>query len=205
MELELTRAGGGINFWSVYNTGVALVVDYAEVSSSSTKSTAAPTSAASTSAAEVTVTATQSPSNNSGNSGGGTNVAGVAAGVVVGILVIAGAVGGVFLYLRRKRNREIEEEHRRNAAVNDFFSKPPGSSAGSMTDTRLDPVLVNRRLSDGSIADNQDYSRRILRVGLPVFGIKCSNRLLTAYVRSPTHDRAPQVMTTNDTRPVFHF
>lgn len=158
------EACGGINFWSVYNTGVALVVDYAEVSSSSTKSTAAPTSAASTSAAEVTVTATQSPSNDSGNSGGGTNVAGVAAGVVVGILVIAGAVGGVFLYMRRKRNREIEEEHRRNAAVNDFFSKPPGSSAGSMTDTRLDPVLVNRRLSDGSIADNQDYSRRILRV-----------------------------------------
>jgi cell wall integrity and stress response component len=31
-------------------------------------------------------------------------------------------------------------------------------------DTRLDPVMAQRRLSSGSIADNQDYSRRILRV-----------------------------------------
>ena len=68
--------------------------------------------------------------------------------------------------MRRKRNAEIEEEHRRNAAVNAFISggKPPGSSGGlSMSDSRLDPVM-NRRMSDGSIADNQDYSRRILRV-----------------------------------------
>jgi len=35
-------------------------------------------------------------------------------------------------------------------------------------DQRLDPVLLQqRRLSDGSIADNQDYSRRILKVTNP--------------------------------------
>jgi cell wall integrity and stress response component len=61
---------------------------------------------------------------------------------------------------------EIEEEHRRNAAVNAFISgsKPP-STAGSisMSDARLDP-MAHRRMSDGSIADNEDYSRKILRV-----------------------------------------
>ena len=69
--------------------------------------------------------------------------------------------------MRRKRNSEIEEEHRRNAAVNAFISgsKPPGSSGSiSMTDSRLDPIMAHRRLSDGSIADNEDYSRKILRV-----------------------------------------
>lgn len=69
--------------------------------------------------------------------------------------------------MRRRRNAEIEEEHRRNAAVNAFIngSKPPSTSGSiSMTDSRLDPVMAHRRLSDGSIADNEDYSRRILRV-----------------------------------------
>jgi cell wall integrity and stress response component len=75
--------------------------------------------------------------------------------------------------MKRRRNEEIEEEHRRNAAVNAFIGgggKPPSSSGGlSMSDSRLDPVMANRRMSDGSIADNQDYSRRILRVSLPIF------------------------------------
>jgi cell wall integrity and stress response component len=65
----------------------------------------------------------------------------------------------------------VEEEYRRNAAVSDFIAggagKPPHSSGGSssFTDMRLDPaVMAQRRMSDGSIADNQDYSRRILKV-----------------------------------------
>ena len=91
-------------------------------------------------------------------------------GVVCGFLAVAGVGGAAFFFFRRRRNSEIEEEHRRNAAVNAFISggKPPSSSGGmSMSDSRLDPVLVNRRMSDGSIADNQDYSRRILRVRDP--------------------------------------
>lgn len=107
---------------------------------------------------------TQTPTETATSDKGGTNVAGIVAGVVVGVVVVACAAGGGFLFMRRKRNREIEEEHRRNAAVNAFIGKPPGSSAGSMTDSRLDPVMAQRRMSDGSIADNQDYSRRILRV-----------------------------------------
>lgn len=117
-------------------------------------------------ASVVYVTAT--PTGAAGTGGGkSTNVAGIVAGVVVGVVVIAALFGGLFFWMRQRRNREIEEEHRRNAAVNAFMGgKPPGSSGGySMeADTRLDPVMAQRRLSSGSIADNQDYSRRILRV-----------------------------------------
>lgn len=97
----------------------------------------------------------------------GPNVAGIVAGCVVGVLAVAGGAIGIWFFMRRRRNSEIEEEHRRNAAVNAFISgsKPPSSSGSiSMTDSRLDPVMAHRRMSDGSIADNEDYSRKILRV-----------------------------------------
>jgi cell wall integrity and stress response component len=89
--------------------------------------------------------------------------------VVVGLAAISAIAGALFLFIRNRRRRAVEEEYRRNAAVSSFISstgKPPGSSSeGSFTDTRLDPlVMAHRRMSDGSIADNQDYSRRILKV-----------------------------------------
>lgn len=100
---------------------------------------------------------------------GGASKAGIAAGVVVGLIAIAAIAGGIFLFIRNKQRREVEEEYRRNAAISSFTSggKHPGSSGGASTfsDMRLDPaVMAQRRLSDGSIADNQDYSRRILKV-----------------------------------------
>lgn len=149
------HACGGIEYWTIYNTGLTLVVKHKDADPSSTSGTPS-----STSGPDKTTVVTATPT---GSSEGGTNVGGIVAGVVVGIVLAAAAVGGVVFYLRRKRNKELEEEHRRNAAVNAFIGKP-GSSAGSITDSRLDPVMVQRRLSDGSIADNQDYSRRILRV-----------------------------------------
>jgi len=46
------------------------------------------------------------------------------------------------------------------------FVKGSNGSNPSMNDSRLDPdVMATRRQSDGSIADNADYSRR-LRVWL---------------------------------------
>lgn len=93
------------------------------------------------------------------------NTVGIAVGVAVGAVAAAAISGIVVFYLRRRRNREIEEEHRRNAANEFLSSGKPGSSGGlSMSDARLDPVMAQRRMSDGSIADNEDYSRRILRV-----------------------------------------
>jgi cell wall integrity and stress response component len=93
----------------------------------------------------------------------GPNVGAIAGGVVVGVLAIAGVIGGMFFYMRKKRNKEIEEEHQRHAAVNSFISGK-SSSGGSITDARLAPVMAQRRMSDGSLADNHDYSRKILRV-----------------------------------------
>ena len=107
-------------------------------------------------------------------SSGGPNVGAIAGGVVVAVVLVAAAVGGMFFYMRRKRNQEIENEHHRSAAVNSFISGN-GSSAGSITDARLDPVMAQRRMSDGSIADNHDYSRKILRVGFPLSRHACDS------------------------------
>ena len=81
--------------------------------------------------------------------------------MVVGIVVLSAVAGGIFFFLRNRKRRAVEEEYRRNVAS----GKPPTSSAGSVSDARLEPsVMMQRRQSDGSIADNQDYSRRILKV-----------------------------------------
>lgn len=94
----------------------------------------------------------------------GPNVAGIAAGVVVGVVALTAFAGGLFLFLKSRKRRAIEEEHRNNL-VGWYGQKPPTSSSGSISDSRLEPsVMMQRRQSDGSIADNQDYSRRILKV-----------------------------------------
>ncbi|KAI1112909.1 hypothetical protein F5Y14DRAFT_240918 [Nemania sp. NC0429] len=161
------EACGGLGAYTVYNTGVQVNVAEADLdttSSSTSSSTSTSTSTSQTSATSSPSDPAQSqkpPVKESKPS-----VVGIAVGVVVGVLGAAAIIAGVFLFLRRKRNAELEEEHRRNAAVSAFISggKPPRSSGGmSIADSRMDPVM-NRRMSDGSIADNQDYSRRILRV-----------------------------------------
>jgi cell wall integrity and stress response component len=88
------------------------------------------------------------------------NKAGIAAGVVVGVLAIAGIGIGVFLLMKKRRREKVEEEYRKSAAAREFARKPE-------QDHRLDPVMIQRRDSVGSIADNQDYSRRILKVTNP--------------------------------------
>ncbi|KAL6870449.1 hypothetical protein J3F83DRAFT_681682 [Trichoderma novae-zelandiae] len=169
---------GQPGFFSVFNTGVNINPDYYEPPksttsspSSSTTSTTSSDSEKSSAAAGPSGIASQSaePTSSDGSSDSKkkTNVAGIAAGTVVGVVVLGGLLGAAFFTMRRRRNAEIEEEHRRNAAVNAFIngSKPPSTSGSiSMTDSRLDPIMAHRRLSDGSIADNEDYSRRILRV-----------------------------------------
>lgn len=83
----------------------------------------------------------------------------------MGVVALVGIVAGVMLYLRHKRRREVEEEYRRQAAVNSFVAgNKLHTSNSSMTDSRLDPEFMMRRQSNGSIADNEDYSRRILKV-----------------------------------------
>ena len=108
-------------------------------------------------------TTTATPTSSSDNSSStpepnGINKAGAAAGAVVGVLV-AGAISvGAFLFIRKQRRKKVEDEYRRSIAVREYQKKPEA-------DLRLDPTMLQRRMSDGSIADNHDYSRRILKVG----------------------------------------
>ena len=96
----------------------------------------------------------------------GPNTAGIAAGVVVGFAAVCAIAGGLFLFLRHRRRRAVEEEYKHNASINNFTGSQKPSTPGSVSDARLEPsVMMQRRQSDGSIADNQDYSRRILKVG----------------------------------------
>jgi len=105
-----------------------------------------------------TVTVVNGSSSSAKSSG---SKAGIAAGAVVGIIAVGAIIGGAWFYLRARKRRALEEEYRRNATINSFIK--PGS-ASSISDSRLDPSVMQRRMSDGSIADNQDYSRRILKV-----------------------------------------
>ena len=167
---------GGTNAWQLYTTGSGTPEGSAPGSSSGTSSSVStkPSTTSSTvpsvvtqSGKVVTVTAEAaagSSSSSSSKSGGGGSKIGIAVGVVVGVLVIAAIVGGLVLFLKRRRRLAIEEEHRRNAAVNGFVNGVK-SETSSTTDARLDPaVFSHRRNSIGSIADEQDFSRRILQV-----------------------------------------
>lgn len=182
---------GGSGYWTVYLTGLTSDVPTDE-SSSSSSSSSAPISSTTTSTSASTST-TQSPSvitkagqtivvtasstatsssSSSGSSsssekGGGTNKVGIAVGVVVGLLAVAGIVGGVIIFLKQRRRKAVEDDYRRNAAVSNFASSAK-SETRSTNDERLDPsVFTHRRQSIGSIADERDFSRRILQVRNP--------------------------------------
>jgi cell wall integrity and stress response component len=95
---------------------------------------------------------------------------GIAVGAVIGVIAIVGLIGGVLFWLRWKKRRAAEEEYKRQAAVNAFVNGGKGhNSTPSLNDSRLDPEILaaGRRDSSGTIADNQDYSRKILRVRNP--------------------------------------
>ncbi|KAI4730001.1 WSC-domain-containing protein [Aureobasidium sp. EXF-10728] len=121
----------------------------------------------------TTVVITQVPTSQASKSAdndqakkGGSNTAGIAAGVVVGIVGIAALFGAAFFFWRRKQRREAESGHQQ---LNDYSSpssqKPMSFRPSAGPDSRIDPdAMAQRRMSDGSIADNEDYSRRILKV-----------------------------------------
>ena len=75
----------------------------------------------------------------------GPNTAGIAAGVVVGILGLVGILAGAFFFYKRQKRKRA----------------PPSE------DSRWDgEYMAQRRFSNGSIADDEDFSRRILKVCL---------------------------------------
>lgn len=156
-------------FFSVYTTGLEenpiidpLPSKTTTSSSSSTSSTSEQPEETTSSAAQTTIAVSvdPTPSDSEEDKGSGVNKAAVAAGCVVAVLAIIGISVGVFLFMRKRRRQKVEEDFRRSAAVREFSQKPA-------SDHRLDPGMVQRRDSVGSIADNQDYSRRILKVTNP--------------------------------------
>ena len=170
---------GGTGFYQLYLTGQGTPGAPQGGSSSSAQTTAkAQTTTATTAvpsvvtqsgkvvtvtAAPTTATSAVSSSSSSSNGGGNSKVA-IAVGVVVGVVGIAAIAGALLLFLKRRRRLAIEEEHRRSAAVSKFVNGAK-SETSSTTDARLDPaVFSHRRNSLGSIADEQDFSRRILQV-----------------------------------------
>lgn len=162
---DTTVCGGAGLLWVMTTGNTRNEIEYADpiVESSSSSSSIASKTASPTSSSvpetAVASSATSAPVSK------GPNTAGIAAGVVVGVVVLAAIIGGVFFYLRRQKRQAVEEEYRRQAAVNSFVSGGKlHTSNSSMTDSRLDPEFMARRQSNGSIADNEDYSRRILKV-----------------------------------------
>ena len=167
---------GGDGFWSVALTGIESDVGNAPAGSGSSAQTSQIPTVTQTAAPSVitkagqTIVVTASSSANAssggGGGGGGSSKAGIAAGVVVGIVAIAAIIGGIYFFLRQRKRRAVEEEFRQNAAVNPFESGKPKSEVSSTNDQRLDPNITafHRRQSIGSIADERDFSRRILQV-----------------------------------------
>lgn len=165
---------GGNSAFTVYLTGMSSDVEVDGASSSSAKPTA--TSKGSSSSGQspsvitkagqtIVVTASSSASGHS--SSGGSSKVGVAVGVVVGVLAIAAIVGGLILLMKHRRRKAVEEEYKRNAANAEFLRQKSGKSETSSTnDNRLDQAatFTHRRQSIGSIADENDFSRRILQV-----------------------------------------
>jgi cell wall integrity and stress response component len=193
-----TRSGGGTGAYAVYNDGLDVTVSTDGASPSTTApsttggssatvvqvaSTVFVTAPGSTSAQVVYTTQSASPS--------GPNKGAIAAGVIVAVVVVCAVVGGIMLWMRQRRRRELEEEHRRKEAEK---PQPHGNSTTSLTDARLEPsVMFQRRQSDGSIADNQDYSRRILKV--------CYSPVFHAYVPNSSRSQTLTVETHESSKP----
>ena len=170
---------GGKGYYQIYLTGLGTPETAEDDSSSASPTSSKPQTTTSakpsvvTKAGQtiiVTASATSDPESSSSSGGGGgggsggSSKVGIAVGAVVGVIAVAAIVGGIILFLKRRKNKAIEEEHRRNAAVSSFV-KGANSETSSTTDHRLDPkAFSHRRESLGSIADERDFSRRILQV-----------------------------------------
>ncbi|KAG9650138.1 hypothetical protein KCU95_g9870, partial [Aureobasidium melanogenum] len=183
-DTDISYYGGGSSSSSSSSSAAAKSSASSSSSSSSSAASSMITSTTSTTptagkatvitsvAPGTTVIITQVPTSTSTSSAdsekkhkGGSNTAGIAAGVVVGIVVVAALFGAAFFFWRRKQRRETETGHQQ---LNDYSSsaqKPMAYRPAPGPDSRIDPdAMASRRMSDGSIADNEDYSRRILKV-----------------------------------------
>lgn len=142
-------------------------------SQSSSSSASSADSSASSSSAAASATG-ESKHKSSGVSGG------AIAGIVIGVLAALAIIGAVLVFLKKRRDSNRYESYSPNVGPHGFkdFSSPsdPGvfppppipTKNQPYVDQRLNPsMLGERRLSEGSLADARDYSRKILRVANP--------------------------------------
>jgi cell wall integrity and stress response component len=130
-------------------------IGYFSPSSSSSSSV---TSSTATSSSTSTAAATSKKS----------SPVGIVVGVIVAVVVVGALAGFAFFYFRRRQNAEMDE-FKKNSDISSFVGS--GSTAIDSNrpqmwapDQRLDTNTAGNRISNGSIADNQDYSRKILQV-----------------------------------------
>ena len=103
----------------------------------------------------VVTTITKTPSDTGKSSSGVSG--GAVAGIVIAVLIFIAIGAGAFIYIRRRRADEYQKQFEgTNSGSN--LHQPFG------TDQRLEPGMVQKRASVGSLADERDYSRKILRV-----------------------------------------
>jgi len=78
-------------------------------------------------------------------------------------VAVAAIVGAIFFFVRRRRNQR--DNNSWNGSEMAGKTQIPAMRRAPGPESRIDPeALANHRMSDGSIADNEDYSRRILKV-----------------------------------------
>ncbi|KAK9460774.1 uncharacterized protein V1516DRAFT_625579 [Lipomyces oligophaga] len=139
-----------------------------------TSSTAAKTSSSTTSSTSSSSTADNSSNSSSSNSSSskssksglsGGAIGGIVVGVVLGLAILAALI---FFFLRRRRQQDEEDDDwpEYAGAQNAYNRSNRSLNSGrvAIVDQRLNPMMTERRFSDGSLSDEQDYSRKILRV-----------------------------------------
>ncbi|CEP24541.1 Sensor-transducer of the stress-activated PKC1-MPK1 kinase pathway [Cyberlindnera jadinii] len=166
------QSGSTIVLYStVANTATATETATKTISATGSTSATSSSSTESSSSASSTGSTGKSSSSSAVGPAVGGAIGGVAALVLIGFAVF-------FFRRRRQASKERDAEladsayigamKRDNSQLSRPLSNPFLSKDESMVDQRLNPVMLGRRrISEGSLADEADYSRKILRVANP--------------------------------------
>lgn len=193
--LTSTSASKSTNPDSSQTPSLTLITSTVSASSSASETTTESSSSSPSTSLSATATSTTTSSPDKPKSKSSTNVGAIVGGVVGGIAGIAAIAVAVFLFMRFK-NRDDDDDDEgfnydtkavlrgplKNSRANPLdmpmtnpFTHPSdaqvaaGAGGGQgLVDPRLNPVMMGRRrLSEGSLADEADYSRKILQVANP--------------------------------------
>ncbi|KAJ5172914.1 hypothetical protein N7492_005507 [Penicillium capsulatum] len=159
---------GGVGYYSVYKTGV----DDSAIKNSTSTSTSSPTKTddaaphVSTKPGGQTVVVTAVSDNSNVKPAqekpkdNGPNKAAIAAGVVVGVVGATAVAGGIFFFVRSRKQKA------QGFGASRGYTRE--SQMPEMVDSRYNgQFMAQRRQSNGSIDDDHDFSRRILQVTNP--------------------------------------